>query len=94
MFAAYFEYFDSIKSQDRPDYDYLVDLFASQLTYDELADEDLGILYLNNKHKDELKGAYPKENSSENHSDAMDGIKNIVPSDHLSGHRNTYNTKK
>lgn len=39
----YFNYFDSVESHERPDYDYLVDLFKNELTPEELADDDLGI---------------------------------------------------
>lgn len=39
----YFNYFDSVESHERPDYDYLVELFKNQLTPEELADDDLGI---------------------------------------------------
>lgn len=41
---AYFGYFDGIKPDEEPDYDLLVELFASQLTDEERENSDLGLL--------------------------------------------------
>lgn len=52
----YFNYFDQIESHEEPDYDGLVDFFASQLTDEELEDNDLGVLDQKQPtHEDELK---------------------------------------
>ncbi|XP_055304298.1 casein kinase I-like isoform X2 [Sitodiplosis mosellana] len=48
FFKEYFNYLDSFKSQERPDYDFLVQLFENELTEEELADDDLGIISTDN----------------------------------------------
>lgn len=44
LFLEYFDYLNRIESHEAPDYDRLIELFASQLTNKELEDQNLGIL--------------------------------------------------
>lgn len=48
FFMEYFNYFDSIESHERPDYDFLEQLFVNELTPEELENENLGCFQANN----------------------------------------------
>lgn len=86
FFINYFEYFDSIKSQDCPDYDYLMDLFASQLTDNELEHEKLGIVYAPDEYEDNNETNTPRTSDyrTDTNLPAVDEFQ-IKPSDDLSG---------
>lgn len=49
LFLEYFNYLDSIESHETPDYDRLIDLFARQLTTEEMENLDLGIFDSDNE---------------------------------------------
>lgn len=46
LFLKYFKYLDSVEDHEAPDYEWLTELFASQLTDEELAIHDLGVFDL------------------------------------------------
>ncbi|XP_031622920.1 uncharacterized protein LOC116340515 [Contarinia nasturtii] len=45
LFITYFEYLQSLRSQEKPDYNKLLHLFSNELTCEELADENLNIFH-------------------------------------------------
>lgn len=48
LFLKYFNHLDSIEAHEAPDYDWLVELFAHQLTDDELENHELGLVDADN----------------------------------------------
>lgn len=56
LFKKYFNYIESVDSNEEPNYDQLIQLFLSQLTEEELNDQNLGILDVDhNQDKIELE---------------------------------------
>ncbi|XP_055304345.1 casein kinase I-like isoform X3 [Sitodiplosis mosellana] len=86
FFVKYFDYFDTLKSHERPDYDFLVQLFENELTAEELANKnwnDCEIKHTNDT--DNFEKFDSDDNNKETSLTVVNELKWTIPEKYIHG---------